>query len=304
MNRNHARFLRLIHAVQNEYREPVYKAIRDQINYFADNYEKGETKWNLPIKPLIQALRGIYETAGVANATYVRKQVRRQLMKANDTPSQRIRWMINEYYRLYLLDQAVVPITNTTRKQIENILQIANQNGWGVKKTVAALKNTDITKQRAELIVRTETMKAANAGAMVGAAELGFAVQKEWVSTIDNRTRRIPRDQYDHLHMNGIRVGFDERFIIPSTKTIDAMLYPGDPAGSAGNVVNCRCTLSFIPIRDAQGKPIPFTRYNPTTSTGNIFVQLGLRAAQVIITTEVINQLIQQIEDQSEEKEQ
>lgn len=224
-------------------------------------------------------------------------------MKANDTPGQRIRWMINEYYRLYLLDQAVLPITATTKRQIENVLQIANQNGWGVKKTVSALKNTDITKQRAELIVRTETMKAANAGAMVGAAELGFAVQKEWVSTLDNRTRRIPRDQYDHLHMNGVRVGFTERFIVPSTKTIDAMLYPGDPAGAAGNVCNCRCTVAFIPIRDSQGKPIPVEKYNPTGSTGNVFVELGLRASQVIITTAVIDELIRQIEDSNKETE-
>lgn len=303
MNRNHARFLRLIHAVQNEYREPVYKSIRDQITYFANGYAKGETNWNLPTKPLIQALRGLYEAAGIPNAIYVRKQVKRQIMKSNDTQGERIRWMINEYYRLHLLNQAVVPITKTTVKQIAKVLEQANTEGWGVDKTVRALKQTDITKQRAELIVRTETMKAANSGAMIGAAELGFAVQKEWLSATDNRTRRIPRDQYDHLHMRGIRVGFTERFIIPSTKTIDAMLYPGDPEGSAGNLCNCRCTCTFIPIRDNQGRPIPMSQYNPVGSTGNIFLQLAQTAATTIINTSLINALIQQIEDALQETE-
>lgn len=300
MNRTQARFLRFIESVQNQYREPIYKAIRDQINYFADGYAKGEENWKLPTKPLIKALRGIYEAAGIPNAIYTRKQIKRQVMKSNDTPENRIRWMINEYYQIYLLDQAVVPITKTTVKQIQKVLQQANEEGWGVSKTVTALKNTDITRQRAELIVRTETMKAANAGAMIGAAELGFAVQKEWLSAQDNRTRRIPRDQYDHLHMRGVRVGFTERFIVPSTKTIDAMLYPGDPEASAGNVCACRCTLAFIPIRDSQGKPIPFEQTHPQGTTGNIFLRLAEQAASTIISTAVINALIQSIENQDE----
>lgn len=301
MNRNQARFLRLIHGVQNEYREPVYKALRDQVNYFADGYAKGEERWNLPTKPLIKALRGLYEASGIPNAIYTRKQIKRQIIKSNDTPGDRIRWMINEYYRLHLLDQAVLPITKTTVKQIHQVLQQANAEGWGVDKTVRALKDTDITKQRAELIVRTETMKAANAGAMIGAAELGFAVQKEWLSAQDNRTRRIPRDQYDHLHMRGIRVGYTERFIVPSTKSIDAMLYPGDPEGSAGNVCACRCTMAFIPIRDNQRKPVPFTATHPQGTTGNIFLQLAQQAGSTIITTALIQALIDSIDQPEEE---
>lgn len=302
MNRNQQRFLRLIKRVQNIYREPIYEAIRAQINFFADSYQPGDVPTHLPTKPLIKALRGLYETAGVENATYVRKQLKRQLMKAAGGPGDRIRWMINEYYRQNLLNQAVVPITNTTRKQIEEVLQQANEGGWGADETVRALKNTDITKQRAELIVRTETMKAANASAMLGAAELGFAVQKEWLSAQDNRTRRIPRDQYDHLHMRGIRVGFTEPFIVPSTKTIDAMQYPGDPNGSAGNVCACRCTMAFIPIRDSAGRPIPLSKYSPQGTTGNIFIQIAQAAAQGLINTALVQALIDQIESNDEQQ--
>lgn len=290
------RFLRLIRKVQDTYREAVYEAIRAQINYFANNYTGSETPTYLPTQKLRKALRGIYETAGYNNGKYVRQSIKRDSVKADMTPGERLRWMINEYYRQNLLDQAVVPITNTTRKQIMQVLNQANEEGWGVDKTVAALKQTDITRTRAELIVRTETMRAANAGAMLGAADMGIAVNKEWISAQDNRTRRIPRDQYDHLHMDGKQTGYTEAFIIPSTKSIDSMLYPGDPQGSAGNVCNCRCTMAFVPIRDQVGRPVSFDRANPVGSLGNTFLRIAQQAAQITITTSLIQQLIEEIE--------
>jgi hypothetical protein len=31
------------------------------------------------------------------------------------------------------------------------------------------------------------------------------------------------------------------------------ILYPGDGKASAGNVINCRCTIAFVGKRDADG---------------------------------------------------
>lgn len=296
MTNSQKRFLKLIEAVQNAYREPIYKALRKQINYFADNYAEGRTVTDLPTQPLIKALRGLYESAGVQNALYVRQQIKRNMAKAAPTdPIQKLTWMVNEYYRQNLLEQAVVPITNTTKKQIQQVLEQAATEGWGVAKTVAALKKTDITRVRAELIVRTETMKAANAGAMLSAAEMGIAVNKKWISANDNRTRRIPRDQYDHLHMNAREVGYNQPFIVPSTKQIDAMQYPGDPTASAGNVCNCRCTVAFVPLRDGAGNLIPMSATVPTT--GNTFLRIATTAASFTISNLLINELVEAIEN-------
>ena len=295
MTKDQRRFLNLIRKVQDKYRGQVYKAIRDQINYFIGIYEENPNALpeRLPTLPLIRALRGIYEDAGVNNALAVRRQIKRSLKQAPTDPIQKMRWMTNEYYRQNLLNQAVKPITNTTKKQILQVLEQANEEGWGVKKTVAALRKTDLTKARAELIVRTESMKAANAGAMLGAAEMGIAVQKEWISAQQDRTRRIPRDQYDHLHMNGIRVNYNDAFVIPSTKSIDMMQYPGDPSGSAGNVCNCRCTVAFVPIRDELGSPVGINRMSPVN---NIFMQIANQAVGLFITGSLIDDLISQIE--------
>ena len=295
MTNQQRRFLRLITSVQDKYREAVYNAIRDQINYFADNYANGVTVTDLPTKPLIKALRKLYEDAGVQNALYVRQQIRRSIRKGFDSPTEKLQWMVNEYYRQNLLTQAVQPITNTTKKQIAQVLEQANKEGWGVKKTVAALKKTDITKARAELIVRTETLKAANAGAMLSAAELDIAVNKRWISAQDDRTRRIPRNQYDHLHMNGRETGYNDAFIVPSTKSIDAMQYPGDPTASAGNVCNCRCTVAFVPILDSVGQPVQMSRVAPIA--GNQFLRIATLAASFSLGNLLVQELIESIEN-------
>jgi|Laugresp1bdmlbsn_1035097.scaffolds.fasta_scaffold00419_3 hypothetical protein len=296
MDSNQKRFLKLITSVQDAYRNSVYLALQAQISYFADNYEEGRTVTDLPTKPLTKVLRALYESAGLQNALYVRQQIKRQARKAAPTdPIEKLRWMTNEFYRQNLLTQAVAPITKTTKKQIEMVLQQANAEGWGVKKTVSALKSSDITRSRAELIVRTETMKAANAGAMLSAAEMDIAVQKKWISANDSRTRRIPRDQYDHLHMSGRTVNYADYFIVPSTKSIDAMQYPGDPTASAGNVCNCRCTVAFVPIRDGAGNLVPMSQTMPTA--GNQFLRIATLAASFSIGNMLINELISTIEN-------
>jgi hypothetical protein len=67
---------------------------------------------------------------------------------------------------------------------------------------------------------------------------LRYLEQKEWLSTFDNRTRD------SHLAMAGKVANIDETFEVENENGgIDNMLYPLDPNGSAGNVVNCRCTI-------------------------------------------------------------
>lgn len=301
MTADQKRFLKLIEAIQNLYREPVYKAIRGQIIFFISKYEQGFIDYNLPKKPLTKTLRALHEEAGVRNGVEVRRQIKRNLKKSASEEDNRLIWSINKYFQEHLLEKAVVHITETTKKQIHRVMMEANEKGWGMDKTVRALKETDITKARAELIVRTETMKAANVGAMIAAADMGIEVQKQWISAQDNRTRRIPRNQYDHLHMNGVVKDYNQPFIVPSTKTLDAMQYPGDPSGSAGNVCNCRCTVAFIPLRNADRKPILTDIYEPTVPTGvavitdNPFKRIIQQAMDITITYLVIRGLVDAI---------
>ncbi len=102
-------------------------------------------------------------------------------------------------------------------------------------------------------IARTETTAAANFAATEAGGVSGFRMQKEWISAQDNRTRRIPRDKFDHVRMNGTKAKDGEPFNVQG----DKLMFPGDPKGSSANVINCRCTVAMIPARDSSGNLIP-----------------------------------------------
>jgi uncharacterized protein with gpF-like domain len=57
-------------------------------------------------------------------------------------------------------------------------------------------------------------------------------VTKEWVSRGDSRVRDA------HRAADGQVVPMNMPFIVKG----ESLQYPGDPAGSASNIVNCRCS--------------------------------------------------------------
>lgn len=85
---------------------------------------------------------------------------------------------------------------------------------------------------RAELISRTETADTVNYGQYVVYLEEGLE-EKEWLATPGSDTRD------EHAQADGQIVKIDEPFIVGG----EQLMYPGDPNGSAGNVIQCRCTI-------------------------------------------------------------
>jgi len=91
---------------------------------------------------------------------------------------------------------------------------------------------------RSRVIARTETTNAMNFGQQVERDELEID-EKEWVSRIDNRTRGAKRGaRFDHLRPDGQVVNNDAPFIVSGER----LRWPGDQSGSAGNVIQCRCS--------------------------------------------------------------
>ena len=91
---------------------------------------------------------------------------------------------------------------------------------------------------RGALIARTETHAAANAGADTAARETGLQLRKEWVSAEDERTRD------SHRVADGDVADMDGAFAVGA----DLLKYPGDPAGSPEETINCRCAISHIVV--------------------------------------------------------
>ena len=106
----------------------------------------------------------------------------------------------------------------------------------------------EISAYQAERIARTETTNAANQGVLRGATDLFGKnnLQKEWIANNDPRTRD------SHISIDGTIVDYNEPFKVPSAFGVDLMNHPADPAGSAANVINCRCSIAVIPKEDAE----------------------------------------------------
>ena len=200
----------------------------------------------LPTDEMTTALTELHIDAGVRWARYTDKDIKRKVGKKNAAIDNYNAYM-REYLNRYLLDRSVKPIEETQRKIMAAIIAEGVEEGIGTNKIAARLRELTANPARAKLIVRTETGRAMNSGAMFAAANSNVVVNKVWDSAQNNRTRRIPRNQTDHLRMDGITVPYDAPFFVPGMRGFEAMMYPCDPQGSAMNVCNCRCAVSFVP---------------------------------------------------------
>jgi SPP1 gp7 family putative phage head morphogenesis protein len=134
----------------------------------------------------------------------------------------------------------VVQILENTRTQIRKAIVRGNDQNEPPRVLARRIKDETgglIAKRRAETIARTETHTAANVGSDEAATATGLALEKEWMATEDARTRPT------HHEANGQRVDKDMDFIVGGER----LRFPGDPKGSAGNVINCRCIVLWHP---------------------------------------------------------
>lgn len=95
---------------------------------------------------------------------------------------------------------------------------------------------------------------AGEAGAVMNAASIaayrqsGVVEAKRWLTARDEHVRPAGRpDAFDHVSADGQTVPLDEPFVVSGQK----MMYPMDMSlgATAGNVVNCRCSVVGIPRR-------------------------------------------------------
>jgi len=127
-------------------------------------------------------------------------------------------------------------VNETTMQDVDKIISQLRAEGASIPDMVKATRDYfGGISYRAERVARTETISCNNASAHETYAENGVTKQ-EWLSTSDDRTRP------DHVEADGQVAGIDEGFTVGG----ETLLYPGDPNGSAENVIQCRCTL--IPV--------------------------------------------------------
>ena len=244
----------------------VYKAlqvqIKDVVNILESQGVDAAKRFNdtvLMNDRMGVVIRDLYKTVGLffANNSYenIQKQVKRKGFGFN------LEWTneILNYFRLYLLSKAVIPITETTKEFIRQILEQGEREGWGIDKMAYELTNSEISLNRARVITRTETAKAAFKGRELAYDKSPYKLTLEWIAADDHRTR------HSHRQIDGVVIEDSGRFQVPVYKRVgkvdmqigvDLMKGPGDPNAHKENVINCRCTTAERVVFDEAGDPV------------------------------------------------
>lgn len=283
---NYSGYKRVWNGVIARNEQAVLKALRMQMDAFAKQLEANHNAypWELPTAELERVLIELYRDAGVKWGRITTMDIGAQVDGKKDALGDLLEAYVVEYLRLYLLNRSVVPITDTTRAEILAIMQQGAEEGWGAEKIARAIRESGITIIRARLIARTEATRAMNSGSMLAAASAPIAVRKTWISAQTNRTRRLPRDQFDHFHMNEKVAEFDQPFEVTSKMGgVEMLQFPGDPAGSAGNVCNCRCMCTYRGVRNESGDLVKPEVHNPRIVNNEFYkVVQGVRLQRQI----------------------
>ena len=257
-----------------QYSPKFKKELQNQVNTYCRTLDYNAIS-DKAIKKTIQKL---HLAMGVKMAQISSKVVKRSVkghyeaLEVKSAETDLFSYTILQYLQTQGLDQLAADITQTTKDQIRRYLVQSAEKNLTLPETIVLLRGAGITDYRAELIARTETGRAANIGSMVGATSTGLVTMKEWIAAKDNRTRRIPRDQFDHLNMDGTKIPMDATFKIQNKKGgFEFMLHPCDSSGSAGDVCNCRCTLGYEAQRDKNGKLLKLQDNPPKGNVGMIW---------------------------------
>lgn len=134
--------------------------------------------------------------------------------------------------------QRVSGLSDTTIDQVKSKISIGLAGGFSVDEIANNINSLSgsMSKYRSMMIARTESHAAYNFGTQTGAESSDLMLQKEWISSGDIRTRD-GENGFDHDGADGETVGVSSMF----QETGEGLLYPGDPSGSAGNIIHCRC---------------------------------------------------------------
>ena len=169
-------------------------------------------------------------------SVYDRNQLRALMLDEDRSPFSQVaynRLGVNERRA----ERVIIP-------RLQNELAQSVILGEGIPQINRRIRNTvNMSYRDAQRIARTETLRVANQGRMLGYEqardEYGIEMVKEWIATLDPRTR----DQHADIH--GETAELDEPFS-------NGLMHPLDPNGPPEEVINCRCVVVSV-LKDLKG---------------------------------------------------
>lgn len=139
-----------------------------------------------------------------------------------------------------ILEKTSMIIASTVKDRITNSLLEGLDAGEGIDDLAKRIRDVAdwMSTAQAQSIAETETTKITN-GAFQITYEQTNAPYKEWVNLGDGRVRDSHQDQNISDNNGGLVIAMDSKFLVGG----EYLKYPGDPAGSAENVIRCRCRI-------------------------------------------------------------
>ncbi len=153
------------------------------------------------------------------------------------TKAQNFDSWIQTFIKTQGLDK-VEMLTNTSRDTLKLVIANGVKDGLGqddIARDIVKKMGGVSANLRAKTIARTEVHTAASFAAHVTAATSELPMTKEWVAVEDERTREA------HTQADGQIVDINSSFEVDG----EQLAYPGDPSGSEGNTINCRCAALY-----------------------------------------------------------
>lgn len=222
----------------------IFKAQREEIEgrllKFDEATEKRAPKSEIEVEAILFSLdKAIEETAEAAGPIYTRLMneggtagmglvgVGATFNLDNPTAQRIMRDKLQKFAK---------SINETTWKRTKESLVEGMKAGEGIKELTSRVGSVmKVRGVKALEIARTEVIGTYNGGLLEAFDQVGDEVKgKEWLAVQDDETRD------SHSEIDGERIPVKHRFEVQDPP---ALLHPGDPAGAASEIINCRCTL-------------------------------------------------------------
>ena len=216
----------------------IARAMNEAAKYVDEPSRLPEVRLNHAEK-MLNILTRLWEQSGQsasANLFRIAKSLGKMETKFVDITTPIVDGAIAQWIRAYG-GQKITEITSTTMNDINEIVANGIAEGLSEREIGRAISLIAPTKSasRSQTIARTEAHASSQGISLAVAGESEIPMVKVWLASGGERTREA------HSNADGQTVSLSSPFNVGG----ESLDYPGDPSGSAGNVINCRCAVGY-----------------------------------------------------------
>lgn len=203
------------------------------------------------VTTLSKLYRDLYQDIGMQFAKWYARHFDKYISKGVNPSQYESFWMDRfAYFGSIIAAQRVTLVSNTAKQTLIALTQrLMSDPEFMMMSYVeqARILNSrfgQYSLMQALRLIRTEGTNIANYATMQSAQSIFPASQlkKEWIASFDDRTRDTHADADGQIVMQA------DPFLVGG----EQLQYPGDPAGSSTNVINCRCSVAPFPVENPE----------------------------------------------------